>query len=366
MPPLTSPKRRLLVASVTLLVCLAAAELGVRLAGLAAGTLPRAPYGGGDVEALLAWQQDFGARGEVFGGQTHDPLLGWVPAPGLRDFVEPGHPPRSTNSVGMRGQAEFALEPTEGLVRVATIGDSFTFGTHQKDERIWPARLSEASLSQGSRPFEVLNFGVPGYGTDQALLRLERDVLPYRPDVVVWGIFETNPSRSRRLFSYYAKPRFDLAGGELRLGHTPVPAPGELATAVWDVPLAASPCHLLRWLQISRVEVVGPGTAPLLELHRALLARAARACEEAGAKLLVVPIPTLRWAELPPSATELATHAMAAEGAFSSHDLRPIFEGTAKAGAGPPLYIPGRHFSAEGHWMVANTIAGRIDELGWL
>ena len=362
----SAPARRgPLVALAATLLALALAELGTRLSGVADGVLPDAPYGQADLDALLQWQAGLGQRGVVFAGQAHDSQLGWVSAPSLRDFVEPGHPPRSTNSAGMRGAAEFPLEPTPGRLRIATIGDSFTFGTHQPDARIWPARLAEAIGEQGGPQVEVLNFGVPGFGTDQALLRLERDVLSYRPDVVVWGIFETNPQRSRRHFSFYAKPRFDLRGAELHLAHVPVPSPEELRDAQWGRAARVGDVHLLRWLRIARGGPLGPGTAGLVELHEALLTRAARSCEAAGAKLLVVPIPTLRFQELEPSATELSTHALAAGDLLASFDLRAIFD-AASAGPSPPIYIPGRHFSPEGHWLVAHGIAGRLSQLDWL
>ena len=207
----------------------------------------------------------------------------------------------------------------------------------------------------------MLNFGVPGYGTDQALLRLERDVLAYRPDVVVWGIFETNPSRARRVFTFYAKPRFGLAGDALVLGGVPVPDPEQCrALRAFSHP---GPLRLLDLLRASRVESHAPGTPPPVDLHRALLRRANSACESAGSKLLVLPIPTLRYAELDAPEHERAGRALAEELAFDQLDLRAIFR---DAGNGPPIYIPGRHFSPEGHWLLANVVATELARRGWL
>jgi len=51
--------------------------------------------------------------------------------------------------------------------RIATVGDSFTFGDEVSFEASWPNRLEE---QLGSK-IQVLNFGVTGCGIDQAYLR---------------------------------------------------------------------------------------------------------------------------------------------------------------------------------------------------
>lgn len=364
MSPSPSLGRRAGVAAAALAASLAVVELGLRLGGVVPDPLPRAPLGRLDAEALVAWQERAGKPGEFLAELEHDPDLGWVPRGGLTDFAAPGYPPLSTNSAGMRGRAEFELAPEPDVVRIALIGDSFTFGTHQPDARIWATRLPEALGQLGAaQPVEVLNFGVPGYGTDQALLRLERDVLPYRPDIVVWGIFETNPQRSRRLFSFYAKPRFALGGGSLETAGLPVPTPEDLrARAAFNPP---SPSRLLQFLRASRVQELDAGSPPLVELHRAILRRASAICEDAGAELMVLPIPTLRFAELDAPAHELAGRALAEELPFEQVDLRAHFR-AASAGPGPPIYIPGRHFSPEGHWLLANAVAAELYRSGWL
>ena len=56
-------------------------------------------------------------------------------------------------------------DPAKSPNSVAIFGDSFAFGTEVDDEHAWANQLA---LSLGSR---VGNFGVPGYGTDQAYLR---------------------------------------------------------------------------------------------------------------------------------------------------------------------------------------------------
>jgi hypothetical protein len=87
---------------------------------------------------------------------------------------------------------------------------------------------------------QVLNFGVDGYGVDQAYLRYARDVRPYRPDVVVLGLITHDLFRSMAVYSFvsfpgwpfpFAKPRFVLDGDRLALLNVPLPSPQVILAA---------------------------------------------------------------------------------------------------------------------------------------
>jgi len=106
---------------------------------------------------------------------------------------------------------------------VSLYGDSFTWGSEVSNESAWSHVLSRSLRCR------VANFGVQGYGTDQAYLRFkynERD----RAKVVVLGHFSENIVRNvnqyRRLLmevdGYGLKPRFILEHGSLEL--VPLPA----------------------------------------------------------------------------------------------------------------------------------------------
>jgi hypothetical protein len=80
---------------------------------------------------------------------------------------------------------------------------------------------------------EVLNFGVSGYGIDQAYLRYLRDGRRHRPHVVILGFMTDDFARavsSYRLFQLhdsripFAKPRFVVENGALRLLPNPLPS----------------------------------------------------------------------------------------------------------------------------------------------
>ena len=85
--------------------------------------------------------------------------------------------------------------------------------------------------------FEVLNFGVGGYGVDQAYLRYEKDVRQWKPKVVIFAFISDDVERTMLLYYSlsrgewlvpYSKPRFILRDKDLtKLNVPPIP-PQEL------------------------------------------------------------------------------------------------------------------------------------------
>ena len=98
-----------------------------------------------------------------------------------------------TNHYGMRGQ-EPASE-AEGLVRVAVLGDSFTFGWLVEEEQSYPGVLARVldSYAGAGVDFDVLNFGVVGYSTRDEALVFDARVRPFAPDLVVIGYVLNDP-----------------------------------------------------------------------------------------------------------------------------------------------------------------------------
>jgi hypothetical protein len=86
-----------------------------------------------------------------------DPDLGWRYRSGFRS------PTDRINSQGLRALREYSSRPAPGIFRVAAFGDSYVYGTEVPDGECWAARIEE--LDPG---IEVLNYGVGGYGVDQA------------------------------------------------------------------------------------------------------------------------------------------------------------------------------------------------------
>jgi len=88
-----------------------------------------------------------------------------------------------TNSLGFRGP-EFAPNPRNGL-RVVAIGDSCTFGFGVSDnEHTYPFQLSTL-MQNADVSAEVINAGVVGYSSYQALKLLQSRVLSFHPDILL-------------------------------------------------------------------------------------------------------------------------------------------------------------------------------------
>jgi lysophospholipase L1-like esterase len=79
-------------------------------------------------------------------------------------------------------------EKRAGVLRIACLGDSWTFGMNVNQDATYPGRLE--SLLKNQRPaadLEVMNFGVLGYSSFQGLQLLKSQVRDSHPDVLVIG-----------------------------------------------------------------------------------------------------------------------------------------------------------------------------------
>ena len=68
------------------------------------------------------------------------------------------------------------------LIRIAVLGGSTTFGTKVDDRDSWPAIL-QAKLG---KKFSVINYGVPGYSTAEAIIQMALVVPDADPHIVVF------------------------------------------------------------------------------------------------------------------------------------------------------------------------------------
>jgi lysophospholipase L1-like esterase len=166
-----------------------------------------------------------GPAAEHYRFNGYHPLLGYD---GLPDTRGRFHGQTVThNSKGNRGP-EAAFEKPAGLRRVVVMGDSQTWGYGVGDDETIPAQLSRLLNEGGGPPYEVLNLGVGGYGTDQAFLKYLVQGWRYAPDVVVLTVFKNDSVENARTIAWgVEKPRFYVDSGRLCLGNVPPPrAPG--------------------------------------------------------------------------------------------------------------------------------------------
>jgi len=161
----------------------------------------------------------------------YDPSKGWIPKPNLRDVKAFGNKILNTNSKGFRGKKDSPYTKNKEKLRILILGDSFTFGDEVSDDETYSSYLQEMLPNA-----EVINMGIHGYGHDQMLILLKEEGVKYAPDIVILGFLALDMSRNLLEFRDYAKPRFVLQGGELKLTGTPVPRPEEILQWDWTRP----------------------------------------------------------------------------------------------------------------------------------
>jgi lysophospholipase L1-like esterase len=188
--------RRLVLVAGGMLAALLVLELGVRVAGVAP---PVRPTGEGDDTE-----------------PAKDPVLRFVNKPGGRRTLTYVRRPggevftvtHGVNALGLRGP-ETTLAKPPGVRRIATLGDSFTFGYGVDDDETWPAALQRAldgtggaggadgstdGATDGAPRYEVLNCGVPAYDTEQEVRLLATRVLAFEPDLVLVAWYLNDPA----------------------------------------------------------------------------------------------------------------------------------------------------------------------------
>ena len=160
-------------------------------------------------------------------GWTLKPDVAWPEAAGWENGL-------STNAAGFR-DAPHADAKAPGAYRVLVLGDSFVFGSGVPQDAILTRRLA-AHLGPG---FEIVNLGVPGYGTDQELLTLRRWGRRLSPDLVLLGFFWNDIMEDTSDHIYgLPKPRFTLEAGEL-VPHPPAGFSAPSAFSRLDATLAS-------------------------------------------------------------------------------------------------------------------------------
>ena len=171
---------------------------------------------------------------------VYDEVMGWTVGSNRRSADGLYY----SSSEGVRAPHDgvsFA-RPTK-KTRIALVGDSYTFGEDVAYEDSW-GDLLEKSL--GSE-FEVLNFGVPGYGVDQAYLRYEKDVRGWKPKIVILSFIAHDIERTMTVYTAlnyphwdmpFSKPRFILRDGDLKAVNMPPLTPEAILSreTIFDLP----------------------------------------------------------------------------------------------------------------------------------
>lgn len=147
--------------------------------------------------------------------ETWDDRLGWCPNPNTQKTDKAKYTKGSEfnlitfDELGSRAPHE----GVPGMGSVSCYGDSFCLAREVSDSETWAYYLGEKS---GAR---VSNYGVGGYGIDQALLRCERQYEADPSDVVIMAVTAVSVARITSVYRHYldpgnvlgVKPRFVLS-----------------------------------------------------------------------------------------------------------------------------------------------------------
>jgi hypothetical protein len=227
---------------------------------------------------------------------VYSETLGWELRPGFHgiDFGRVA----TVNRAGYRGRLHPYDKPA-GHTRVVMVGDSIAYGAGVDDDQTFGARIESRNPA-----IDVVNLAVGGYGTDQELIRLERDGLRYHPDFIVlhfclFSDFTDNALPSALFDARQPKPYFTwdgqaLAKHDAHLKLTPL---RKLAQWLYDY------SHLYNRLRVvtglkrpprqrgvwaDRKGAVESHLQPAAELTFHLIRRMADLSQAAGARFIVV------------------------------------------------------------------------------
>jgi hypothetical protein len=151
-------------------------------------------------------------------GYQYDRTLGWFPMPSSRKtFTGLRTVSVAHNSKGFRDP-----EPVfDDRPRIVFIGDSFTWGYDVEAEKCFTEKLRTKHSE-----WQIYNFGVCGYSTDQEYLLLQRHFREYQPNVVFLVFCTENDDGgncSNTGGGIYFKPYYTVGPAGLKLKGVPVP-----------------------------------------------------------------------------------------------------------------------------------------------
>lgn len=133
-----------------------------------------------------------------------DQWVWWKVKPGLLDYhVTLGWDKEHDFhlSTSPQGYRRTGADAAPDARRILVAGDSTAFGVGVDDGDTWPARLEALLSARGGPPVDVVNSGVPGYSTFQAVRMAEKYGLYVKPALVIVcaGFNDTAPTPAGEL-----------------------------------------------------------------------------------------------------------------------------------------------------------------------
>lgn len=317
-----------------------------------------------------------------------DDTLGWtIKASGVG-----GAGNYHSNSQGVRTLPDRIFSETvpEGKYRIVSVGDSFMHGDDIPFEDTWAWHLEVLAEN-----VEVINLGVPGYGTDQAFLRWRKDGTKFQSHLAILGIWPENICRNLNMNRFYLtrashlpKPLFRLNGETIVLARDSMENVQDIVIALsnpmdteyyredfWYRPyeLRDHVYYGSRFIQtmvsayakLSRKqerEKLYTGTNPVGIDITVAIAKAFHAeALEHGSHPLILIFPMVDMLDIYPDEDSLPlVPALKAQG-LEVLNLFPRFSGTAYRNSdGHGYFLPGGHLNRHGNLAVAEELQAYI------
>jgi lysophospholipase L1-like esterase len=121
-----------------------------------------------------------------------DDEAGYVLAPNFEGTIERAEflTTITVNNAGLRGPR--LEDRRDGAYRILVLGDSFAFGFGTEDDETFSVGLERCLNESGGGSYEVLNAGIPGYGTVDQLNFLRSRGAELAPDLVILQFLSSN------------------------------------------------------------------------------------------------------------------------------------------------------------------------------
>ncbi len=99
--------------------------------------------------------------------------------------------PLHTNSQGLADR-EYPLEKKPGTYRIAILGDSYSMATGVATDSSYHSLLETWMNQHGTKPYEIINFAIGGFGLERYNATLEHKVAEWQPDAILLGFCAFN------------------------------------------------------------------------------------------------------------------------------------------------------------------------------
>src|SRR5208283_3879895 len=222
-----------------------------------------------------------------------DSILGWKLVPNAKRLYRREVKPYfvAINSKGLRDR-EHSYDKRADVYRIVVIGDSMVFGAGGVEAS---ERFTDI-LERSTKNLEVINMGIPAFGTDQEYLYLQDEGLKYQPDLVIICAFSNDYLESFSIINPgIGRPKgyFSLSAGQL-VFHPPTFS-GFYQLAQYSYVLGLADFALTKISGVYRKArrqwhaVLDPPTR--LQVFKQLYASSGDLCRQQGSELLLVYFP---------------------------------------------------------------------------